>query len=66
MQTEIVPLAPALKYRVCWREIGSWDWQTKEFGTDRQAAKQFHRQKRNALRPAIIQTWSEVEQRWIG
>lgn len=53
------------KYRVCWREPKQ-DWQTKDFGTDQRAARLFHRQQRNALKAAIVQWWSEVEQKWIG
>lgn len=57
--------APKTKYRVCWQEPKQ-DWQQREFGADQQAARRFHRQQRNALRPAIVQWWSEGEQKWIG
>jgi len=55
-----------MRYRVVWRELRSWEWQTREFGPDREAACRFHRQQQAALKASKVQWWSEAEQLWIG
>lgn len=52
-------------YRVAYRASAAAPWQHRPFA-DRAAATAFQRARRRALWAAVVEWWSESEQRWIG
>jgi hypothetical protein len=56
-------------YRVVYEAYisgGKREWRERPFGTDVQAAHRFRREQHAKLLGAIVQWWSDIEQKWIG